>query len=167
VQKIRRYSIIHEHRLNVSIETQNLSHLKSRYHLHTRNLPAAAVALLKLIAAWTAAIGHVWAAWWEATVAVPLRRVFPFMDAQHRLAQLKLVRLELTRVRGRSVALVCMHAEQVACFVLSRLKVNYCSARFGRNQPHTQASATVPGWCLAIDWAMMPQPHRLVLSHFV
>ncbi len=64
----------------------------SRYHLHTRNLPAATVALLKLVAAWTAAVGHVWAAWWEAAVAVPLRRVFPFMDAQHRLAQLKLVR---------------------------------------------------------------------------
>ena len=79
----------------------------SRYHLHTRNLPAAAVALLKLVAAWTAAIGHVWAAWWEASVAAPMRRLFPFLDAQHRLAQMKLVRFICTsQCRSRESA-VC------------------------------------------------------------
>ena len=63
-----------------------------RYHLHTRNVPAAAAALLKLLAAWAAGVGAAFGAWWEAAVAVPLRRLFPFLDAQHRLAQLRTVR---------------------------------------------------------------------------
>jgi hypothetical protein len=60
--------------------------------MHTRNAPAAAAALLKLLAAWVAGVGAALSAWWEATVAAPLRRIFPFLDAQHRLAQLRMVR---------------------------------------------------------------------------
>ena len=78
--------------------------------MHTRNMPAAGAALLKLLAAWVAGVGAALSAWWEAAVAVPMRRLFPFLDAQHRLAQLRTVRwspvLSYTEALGLRLTLV-------------------------------------------------------------